>query len=118
MDYRNALTILVADALTSAILFLALVRILPKSSILGRSGLVMYSSLQGTPTTDSGLEAQARASALVGRKGITTTPLRPAGAAEFDGIRIDVIAEGDFVELGEQVQIIEQDGTRTLVRKA
>ena len=118
LDYRNALTILVADALTSAILFLALVRILPKSSILGRSGLVMYSSLQGTPTTDSGLEAQARASALVGRKGITTTPLRPAGAAEFDGIRIDVIAEGDFVELGEQVQIIEQDGTRTLVRKA
>ena len=78
---------------------------------------MIYSSIQGTPTADTAIEAQALAAALVGRVGTAITPLRPAGTADIDGQRIDVVAEGDFVEKGEKIQIMEMDGTRTLVRR-
>ena len=79
---------------------------------------MIYSAIQGTPTADSAVEAQAKAALLVGKTGTAITPLRPAGTAEVDGERIDVVAEGDFVERGEKVQVVEVDGTRTVVKKA
>jgi len=117
MDMKEALTLLVTSAGTGAVIFLISLRFLPRSRFLGRSGLVIHSSIQGTPTADSVIEAQTRAAALLGRVGTTITSLRPAGAVEGDGERSDVVAEGEFVEKGEKVEIIEADGTRTVVRK-
>ena len=36
--------------------------------------------------------------------------------AEFDGVRLNVVSEGDFVQSGTPVQIIRVDGGRILVR--
>lgn len=118
MDYKDALLTLISSSATSALIFLALLRFLPRSRFFDRSGIVIYSSIQGTPTADTAIEAQTRDAALIGRIGTAVTPLRPAGTAEVDGVRIDVVAEGDFIEKGDRVQVIELDGTRTLVKRA
>jgi membrane-bound serine protease (ClpP class) len=52
-----------------------------------------------------------------GREGEAVTPLRPAGKALIDGRRLDVVAESEFIEQGEPVEIVSQDGMRIVVRK-
>ena len=41
---------------------------------------------------------------LIGRVGLTLSTLRPSGAVEFDGTRIDTLTEGIPVEAGELVR--------------
>jgi membrane-bound ClpP family serine protease len=38
--------------------------------------------------------------------GITATVLRPVGFVEFDGVRIDAVAESGFVAEGERVMVV------------
>ena len=44
---------------------------------------------------------------LRGRIGKTLAPLRPAGVADFDGRRVDVITEGMMVDGGQWVRCID-----------
>ncbi|WP_417748970.1 NfeD family protein [Rosistilla oblonga] len=52
----------------------------------------------------------------VGDAGIATSPLRPAGKAAFGDELVDVITEGEFVEAGKGVKIVQKHGTRVVVR--
>jgi membrane-bound serine protease (ClpP class) len=54
----------------------------------------------------------------LGKTGRATSPLRPAGIAQFDGERVDVISEGELIEPGEQIKVIRVDGNRIVVRRA
>ena len=55
---------------------------------------------------------------LVGRTGTALTPLHPAGAARFDGERLDVVTGGEFLPAGTGVRIIEARGSRIVVQKS
>jgi membrane-bound ClpP family serine protease len=59
---------------------------------------------------------EAEVSPLVGRYGKTVTPLRPSGAAEFDGRRVDVVSEGMPVDAEAWIKCIEVKGARVVVR--
>lgn len=50
--------------------------------------------------------------------GRTLTPLRPAGAAEFAGQRVDVVTEGDFIPAQTIVRVVLVEGTRVVVRES
>ena len=52
----------------------------------------------------------------LGRVGMSLTPLRPSGAIELDGERIDVITAGEFIPKGEQVTVVDVRGSRVEVR--
>jgi membrane-bound serine protease (ClpP class) len=54
---------------------------------------------------------------LLGAMGIAATPLRPAGKAQIGDDFLDVVAEGDYVEAGSRVQIIEIEGNRIVVKQ-
>lgn len=54
-------------------------------------------------------------SALVGVEGVALTTLRPAGTGEFDGQRLDVVTEGDFIAGGVKIRIIRTEGRRIVV---
>ncbi len=54
---------------------------------------------------------------LVGKVGRTLTQLRPAGMTEFDGRRVDTVAEGMIIEQGELVRVLDVQGRRVVVRK-
>ncbi len=54
---------------------------------------------------------------LLGAIGVASTPLRPAGKAQFGGQFLDVIAEGDYVAPGGRVRIVEIEGQRIVVKE-
>jgi len=57
---------------------------------------------------------------FIGRTGVTLSALRPAGIAEFDGVRLNVVSQGDFIDKDAQVQVVCVEGKRIVVspRKA
>lgn len=53
----------------------------------------------------------------IGCQGIAISTLRPAGTANFDGERLDVVTEGGFITQGTAVMVIAVEGTRIIVRE-
>lgn len=53
---------------------------------------------------------------LVGKAGTTTSVLRPAGIGDFDGVRLNVVTEGGFIEKGQPIEIVRVDGSRIVVK--
>jgi len=53
---------------------------------------------------------------MLGQTGVVITPLRPVGMCEFDGERLECVAETGFVENGETVKVIHVEGTQLTVR--
>ena len=54
---------------------------------------------------------------LKGAEGITITACRPAGIAEINGERIDVVAEGTVIDNNRPVKVIAVEGNRVVVRE-
>ena len=54
---------------------------------------------------------------LFGLSGVTTTPLVPSGLAMIDGELIDVSSEGDMLETGTPIRVVDVRGYRVIVRK-
>ena len=54
---------------------------------------------------------------LVGRAGTAQTDLRPSGIASFDGVRMNVVSEGDYIHKGTGVIILKIQGNRIVVEK-
>lgn len=78
---------------------------------LSRSKLIL-----NNPERAEGYSAAADMDVFLGREGTATTILRPAGIAEFDGVRLNVVSEGEFVAAGTRVRIERVEGARILVR--
>lgn len=53
---------------------------------------------------------------LLGQQGLAATPLRPAGSALIEGLKVDVVTEGEFIPPGTQVIVIKVEGTRVVVK--
>lgn len=62
------------------------------------------------------LRTQEDMKVLVGKRGIANSALRPAGIGEFDGVRLGVVTEGDFIEKGSSIEIVSADGAKIVVR--
>ena len=54
---------------------------------------------------------------LVGKEGVALSPLRPTGIARIDGRRVDVVAEGSFIDEGARVKVVRADGIKVVVRE-
>lgn len=53
---------------------------------------------------------------FAGREGVTLTPLRPSGAAQVNGERLDVVSEGGFIPAGAKIKVVRVEGIRIVVR--
>lgn len=73
--------------------------------------------LQDRTTTEQGYVSSVNRLELIGLKGTTLTPLRPAGTANFDHERLDVVSEGGYIDKGKNVKIIKVEGARIVVRE-
>lgn len=54
---------------------------------------------------------------FIGKTGTTHTALRPAGIAEFDGVKLNVVSDGDFVGAQRAVRVERVEGNRIVVRE-
>lgn len=87
----------------------------------GSGGGVLESDrVADAPATDAGGEHKPPApehAALTGAVGVALTDLRPAGVAEIDDHRIDVVTEGEYIAAGEPVEVLRDEGYRRIVRR-
>ena len=65
----------------------------------------------------TGTGVPAGLEALVGKAGRTMTMCRPAGTAEIDGRRYDVVSEGVTIPVDKSVQVVDVEGNRIVVRE-
>ena len=68
-----------------------------------------------TPEMSTSVDTRINES-LTGKEGVTDTMLRPAGVAIIDGQRVDVVAQGNFIEPNVPVRIVDITGNRILVK--
>ncbi|MBU1694695.1 MAG: hypothetical protein KKC51_12120 [Verrucomicrobia bacterium] len=54
---------------------------------------------------------------LIGKEGIAHSALHPGGIATIEGHRVDVIAEGNWIEGGRRVRVLNVEGSRVVVRE-
>lgn len=54
---------------------------------------------------------------LLGKEGITLTPLRPSGTAEIEDLRVDVVSDGGFIPVNTEVKVVYTEGPRVVVRQ-
>lgn len=80
-------------------------------------GLFKHIILRGSTTTELGYVSTVNRLELIGLEGVAITPLRPAGTAEFDQERLDVVSEGVFLEKDTPIKIVKVEGSRIVVRE-
>jgi membrane-bound serine protease (ClpP class) len=103
--FRGPLINLGAGLLLAAILGVVLVRFLPKGWLWDR--MVLQTAVDTTAqVAGSAPDARAEAPALVGREGVVTTPLRPAGEIELDGTRYQAQLELGSAATGTRVVVV------------
>jgi membrane-bound ClpP family serine protease len=53
---------------------------------------------------------------LLGKVGLVITPLRPVGMCDFEGQRIECVAESGYVDKNQKVKVINVESTQLTVR--
>lgn len=96
------------DVALIPILIWAGVRILAKSPVTLKSEL---SKKDGNVSQDLSLVK------LIGKEGVVSAILRPAGKALIEGKRYDVVSTGDFIDKDVAVYVAAVDGNRIVVKK-
>jgi len=91
---------------------LAILRYLPKTRA-GRQLVLMTGLDAGSGYTSEPIAEHG----LVGKTGVAASTLRPAGIADIDGKRVDVVSDGEFIEPGEPIRVDHVDGNRVVVRR-
>jgi len=54
---------------------------------------------------------------LIGSEGVTLTHLRPSGTADFSGVKLDVISNGEFIKKGSPVIVDKVRGNIIIVKQ-
>ncbi|MCO6438120.1 MAG: ATP-dependent Clp protease proteolytic subunit [Phycisphaerae bacterium] len=96
---------------TSLVGMFLLSKYLPKTPFFARI-------VPDNPTPSSVIVDDAyRGAARVGDEGTSATPLHPGGRAKFQGVLVDVVTQGEYVETNRPVEVIERRGNHVVVRE-
>jgi len=91
------------------ILILLAAKFLPKSTMFNK--LVLAEEERA----DKGFVSYPSAKELIGTEGIALTDLRPAGSAEINSRRYDVVADWQYIERGKKIKVIRVEGIKVVV---
>ncbi|HEY0797767.1 MAG TPA: NfeD family protein [Candidatus Baltobacteraceae bacterium] len=98
-----------AIALVLSIIFVTLaLRAFPQSAFMRK---LVFTGVQGPNYVSS-----SNFMPYLGHTGTAVSFLRPAGVASVDGMRINVLTEGDFVPAGTPIEVTRVEGARIFVR--
>jgi membrane-bound serine protease (ClpP class) len=111
-DFAQAGAVLSTSLLIIMVTSWALLRHLPQSSRLARSGVFLVTKGDRA----DGWASAVRRPELVGLEGVALTDLRPAGTVLVGEERVDAVAESGWVEDGTKVRVVSSEGYRLVVR--
>ncbi len=100
--------VLGADLLMVPLLFIGGLKILALSPLALRKKL---SAQEGVVSQAPGLGSH------INKTGRTLTTLRPSGTAMIDNIRLDVVADGEYIEAGAPVRVTGVTGNQVIVAR-
>lgn len=95
--------------IAAIVLVFLLAKFLPKTSAFSR--LVLAESEKA----DQGFVSYPSETSLLGKTGKALTVLRPAGIAEIEGKKYDVIADNEYIEPGKIIKVIRVEGIKVVV---
>ena len=107
-----AVNILSLSLVMAIVLFLVILKFLPSSKLWGKM------VLKEAETSDAGFSSSYDYSGYLGREGVVVSILRPAGIMMIDGVQIDVVSEGQYIEPGTTVKVVSVNGSRIVVRSS
>lgn len=96
-------------ALVASLLLLRLMTRLP----FGRR-MILDTGLTAEKGYASGPESDMR---WLGKRGVAHSMLRPAGIADIEGERVDVVSNGEMIDAGRPIEVIRVDGNRIVVKQ-
>lgn len=99
-----------AEVVLAPVLLYAAFTVLPKTPM-GRL-------LVGSAPTEGEVLPEDHRRELVGRVGIARSKMLPAGSVEVDGQMLDAVSQGQAIDPGEYVRVVEASRTRVVVRRA
>ena len=111
-DFTRAGMVLSTTIILIAVSAWVMIRSLPGSSRLAKSGIFL---LKRTDRAIGFESAEVRKD-LVGAEGTAITDLRPSGTGLFGDERIDVVSESEWITEGTRIRIMSAEGYRHLVR--
>lgn len=100
---------LAITALATIILIVLFLRRFQNAALWG--GIVLKDNL-----LDSDDQPVAQHDEYLHKCGIAVTPLRPAGKVQIEDEILDAVSEGQFIKKGQQVQVIQAESMRLVVR--
>ncbi len=74
--------------------------------------------LLGEPPTAEDVAVDDPRRALVGKIGVARSKMLPSGSVEIDGHMLDAVSQGQAIEPGQYVKVVEVRGNRVVVRIA
>ena len=107
----RAIIQLSASLLGAVILVFLLAKFLPKTSAFKKFVLATAEK------KEEGFSSHTELKDMIGAEGIALTTLRPTGTADFNGKRIDVVTESEYVEKGKKIRVINVEGIKVTVRE-
>lgn len=111
---KSLIELLIMLIILIALLCVALTIVL-KSATKGRLSKILV--LHESQKKETGYVGSEDLKYFVGKEGITLSILRPAGTADFDGIKLDVVSQGEFIKPDSKVKVIEVEGRRIVVKQ-
>jgi membrane-bound ClpP family serine protease len=115
---------LIADSVQEAVIIVAVVLLLlavlifTLVTLLAKGRLKTPIILNDKMNKEEGYISSTDLQYLVGKKGVVTTDLHPAGKVRIEDVEFDVISDGAFLEQGTQVEIYKISNSSLVVRKA
>lgn len=73
--------------------------------------------LRETESVENGYVAARDMEIFLDKEGVTTTPLRPTGMAEFEGVKLNVQSDGEYIPKDVRVRVDHVEGARVVVRR-
>jgi membrane-bound ClpP family serine protease len=64
---------------------------------------------------ESGFNGTEDMGRYIGLEGTATSVLRPSGTADFDGMKLDVVSQGEYIAKGADIRVVKVEGRRIVV---
>lgn len=104
----QAVTVIFFSLVFSIAVMIILARYLPHSKLFSRVAL---------ETNMGGYKASVSYNDINGKEGLAHSFLRPAGIISINGKNYDAISNGDFIEKGSKIKVINVEGNKIVVKK-
>ncbi len=111
-EFAEAGTILSLSLIIVIVTAWALIRRLPRSDRMSRSGILLTAATE----RELGYTSASRREDLVGREGVAITDLRPSGVGLFGDERVDIVTDSEWIQEGAPIRIVSSEGYRHVVR--